>query len=226
MPLSAILLDLDGTLVDTNRFHVEGFRRAFAEWGYDVTEGEINRQVGKGGDKLVPALIGEEGERKDGDALRDRAKGLFRDVLAKENTFELFGGVPALLRALRERGLRIALVTSSEDDDLDAIFKSVGSDLRDAVDVVTTASDVDASKPAPDVVRAALDKLGVESGAAAMVGDTVYDFEACERAGVAGLGVATWVWDEGALREAGARAAFADAADLLRRLDEGLASAR
>lgn len=218
----AVLLDLDGTLVDTNAHHTEAHRRAHAAFGYELTAEAIAEKVGMGGDKLVPALIGPDGDRAHGDAIRERAAEEFTEVIAKEQSFALFRGVEDLIAALRQRGLRIAIATSSDDAFLDAIFESAGIDLRPRVDAVTTKSDVDESKPEADVVRAALDALRASPDEAFLVGDTIYDFEAAGKAGVTGVGVTTWVWDEAALRDAGASRAFPDAAALLARLDEVL----
>ncbi|MDX1530522.1 MAG: HAD family hydrolase [Rhodothermales bacterium] len=222
MPLRAVLLDLDGTLVDTNALHVESFALALQERGHDVDRAAIARQVGKGAAEVVGALL--DVDDAENEAIREAAKAHFHR-LAERRTIRLFPEVEALLGAVAERGLRTAIATASNEADLDAIFESAGTDLRDRVDAVTTSSDVDRSKPAPDTVGAALDRLGVAPDEAVLVGDTPYDFEAAGRAGVAGVGVATWVDDRAALQRAGARAAYLDAADLLAHLDEALAAA-
>lgn len=222
--LTALLLDLDGTLVDTNRFHAEGYSRAFAELGYAVGRDRIDAEIGKGGDKLVPDVLGAEADERHGGEIRERATAHF-ERLAREHRFALFPSVLDLLRTLRERGLKLAIATSAKEDDLETIFASAGTDLRDFVDAVTTASDVEASKPDSDVIHAALDKLGVSPAEAALVGDTIYDFEACTKAGVVGIGVTTWMWDADALRQSGARVIYADVADLLDHLDEALGAA-
>ena len=219
--LTALILDLDGTLVDTNRYHVDAFIPAFEEAAYGVARGRIDRAVGMGGDQLIADVLGEAAEREHGDAMRTTYGEAF-ERLAREHDFALFPGALDLIAAAKERGLKVALATSSGEDDLETIFESAGTDLRDYVDVVTTKSDVDASKPAADVIVAVLDKLGVAPTEAALVGDTRYDFEACTRVGVAGIGVATWIYGADALVGAGARIAYDDVADLLAHLDEAL----
>jgi tRNA(Arg) A34 adenosine deaminase TadA/phosphoglycolate phosphatase-like HAD superfamily hydrolase len=189
--------------------------------GFSVTRDRIDRAVGMGGDRLIADILGAAAERKHGDAMR----GVYGDTferLATEHDFLLFPGALDLISVAKERGLTVAIATSSAEDDLDTTFASVGVDLREHVDVVTTASDVDASKPSSDVVRAALDKLGVVPTEAALVGDTRFDFEACTRAGVAGIGVTTWIDDADDLVAAGARLAYTDVEDLLAHLDEAL----
>ena len=165
---------------------------------------------------------GVEAER--GDALRDAIGRAFREV-AGSRTLRLFDGAEALLDAARDRGLTLALATSSAEGDLDALFESVGTDLRDRVDLVTSSSDVDASKPEPDLVRVVADKLGVPPAACALVGDTVYDGLAARRGGAAFVGVTTWMWDEDDLRGAGARAVYASTAALVADLDAALDAA-
>lgn len=222
MPLRAFILDLDGTLVDTNPYHVESFRRAFRDHGHESDEAAIAAQVGKGADKVVAALL--DVNETEAEVLRDAAKRHFHH-LVETHRIELFPQATDLIQALKGRGLKLAIATAAASADLDAIFQSAGTDLRTYVDAVTTSSDVENSKPDADVVHAALDKLGVEAAEAVMVGDTRYDFEAAGQAGVGGIGVATWVYDQDTLRAAGARAAYADVADLLAHLDEALAGA-
>lgn len=215
MPHTAVLLDLDGTLVDTNPTHVESYLRAFAAFGHSVDQPSIERQVGKGGDKLVPAIIGGDADHQDGEAIRARAEAIFTRLLAPARRFRLFPGAVELIEELRSQGVKTAIATSSGDDLLDAIFRSAPVDLRDRVDAVTTESDVDASKPDADVVRAALEALGARPEDALLIGDTIYDFEASSRADVMGVGVKTWIWDEDALRAAGAAEVFGELDQLL-----------
>jgi HAD superfamily hydrolase (TIGR01509 family) len=222
MSRPALILDLDGTLVDTNRYHVESYIRAFAAHGYDVDRAAIEREVGKGGDKLVPSLLGRAADARHGDAIREEAGRALTEELAKEHTFELMPGAIELLDALRERGIRTAIATSSEEHFLDAIFESAGTDLRQHVDAVTTSGDVEASKPDADVVVAALGKLGVKPSEAALLGDTIYDVQAASACGVCALGVALWTWSREDLEAAGASMTFSDLREVLARLDEAL----
>jgi HAD superfamily hydrolase (TIGR01549 family) len=216
-----MIFDVDGTLVDTNPAHVEAWRRAFQRFGYDVPTGRIVVEIGKGGDKLVPSILGEEAEKRHGEALRRAQREEFL-AIAKRQHFRVFSGVPELFRALKNRGIRTALATSSDDKHLDATLASARIDLRSMADVVVTKSDAEASKPAPDVVVAAVEKLGFSPALCAMVGDTVYDGQACQAAGVVFLGVLSGGSSEAALLEAGARAVFRDVGHLLVELDRAL----
>jgi HAD superfamily hydrolase (TIGR01549 family) len=216
-----MIFDVDGTLVDTNPAHVEAWRRAFQRFGYDIPTDRIVAEIGKGGDKLVPSILGEEAEQRHGEALRRAQKEEFL-AIAKRQHFRVFSGVPELFRALKNRGIRTALATSSDDKHLGATLASAGMDLRTMADVVVTKSDAEASKPAPDLVVAAVEKLGFSSAQCAMVGDTVYDAQASQAAGVVFLGLLSGGSSEAALLEAGARAVLRDVTHLLVELDRAL----
>lgn len=224
MALSALLLDLDGTLVDTNAYHSASFGRAAAAHGFSLPKERFEREIGKGAGRVIHDVFGETVDREQGEALRDDTGSAFHEI-ASHTTFDLFDGAEALIDAARQRGLKVALATSSTEKDLDVIFESVGTDLRDRFDVVTTATDVDESKPQPEVVRVLAEKLKVPPAACALVGDTIYDVEAATRGGAAGIGVATWVWDAEAFRQSGARAVYASTAALAADLDAALAAA-
>jgi HAD superfamily hydrolase (TIGR01509 family) len=200
---------------------VEAWRRAFKRFGYDLPAERIEVEIGKGGDKLVPSVLGEEAEKRHGDALRKAQKEEFLSI-AKRKHFRVFPGVPELFRALKNRGVRTALATSSDDKHLDATLASAGIDLRSMADVGVTKSDAGASKPDPDVVVVAVEQLGLSPAQCAMVGDTIYDAQACQAAGVAFIGVLSGGTSESALLEAGARAVFRDVAHLLVELDRAL----
>ena len=216
-----MIFDIDGTLIDSNPAHVEAWVQAFARLGYKVAADRIGVEIGKGGDKLVPSILGASADREDGDRLRDAQKEAFL-ALAKRTRLPVFPQARELLAELRRRGLRTALATSSSGEQLDGLFASAGIDFRELVDQTTSADDAAASKPSPDIVEAALGKLGLAPGECAMVGDTVYDAEACRAAGVACLGVRSGGNDPATLMRAGARGVWRDTADLLQHLDQAL----
>jgi phosphoglycolate phosphatase-like HAD superfamily hydrolase/tRNA(Arg) A34 adenosine deaminase TadA len=222
--LDAIILDIDGTLVDTNEAHVAAWVEAFAGFGYRVAPDRVRVEIGKGGDRLVPSVLGAEAAERDGAGLRELQTERF---LARTRTthFRPFPGVRELFAALSNRGLRTALATSSTRRQLDGVLASAGLDLIALADALVTKDDASSSKPAPDVVTAAVTKLGLSPAQCAMVGDTVYDAQACVAAGVVCLGVTTGAASSTELRAAGARATWRDVADLLAHLDEALALA-
>jgi HAD superfamily hydrolase (TIGR01509 family) len=226
MALDALIFDLDGTLVDTNAAHVESWVRALAKHGYRIEADRIGPEVGKGGDNLVPAVLGPSAEARVGEALRETVGEEYVRIVSRERRTPVFPGAVELLAALRDRGIRTALATSSAKQHLDATFESAGVDLREHVDEVVNKDDVERSKPDPDVVVAALDKLRLSPAQCAMVGDTPHDAEAAKRAGVVTLGIlAGALNDARALVGAGARRVWRDPAHLLAELDDALRTA-
>jgi HAD superfamily hydrolase (TIGR01509 family) len=224
MALDAIVFDLDGTLVDTNGLHVEAWVRVFDAHGCRVAADRIFVEVGKGGDQLVPSLLGEGIDRKDGDAMRAEQPKAFAK-LARAKGIKPFAKARDLLDELRGRGLKTVLATSSGEDHLKVIEELSGLTVREAVDAVVTSDDAERSKPAPDLVTAAVGKAGVSPAQAAMVGDTPWDAESAKHAGVVCLGVKCGGNKPETLRGAGARAVYKDPADLLAHLEDALRAA-
>jgi HAD superfamily hydrolase (TIGR01549 family) len=216
-----MIFDIDGTLVDTNPAHVEAWRRAFKRVGYDIPAERIVVEIGKGGDKLVPSILGQNGEKRHGEALRKAQKEEFLKIAEREH-FRVFPCVPEVFQALRERGIRTGLATSSDQKHLQATMKSAGIDLTRLADVLVTKDDADASKPAPDLVIVAWEKLAVPPNDCAMVGDTVYDGQACQAAGVVFLGVSSGCNSEAELLQAGACGVWHDTGHLYADLDRAL----
>ena len=225
MPDPVLLLDLDGTLVESNATHAEAFARTAAEAGLPLPRDRFDREIGKGADLLIPDVFGASAERERGDALRDEAGRHFRR-LAAERGLDVFEGAREVLEAARARGLTTALATSSSEDDLEAIAESAGLDAREHVDVTLSASEVEDSKPEPDLVGRIAEKVGVPAAACVVVGDTLYDALAARRAGAAFVGVATWVWSEADLEAAGARATYPSTAAFAVDFDGALAAAQ
>lgn len=223
--LTALIFDLDGTLVDTNELHTESWVRGFARLGYKIDADRVRPEMGKGGDNLAPDVLGRAADARDGERLR-AAVGDEYERIAAERGVRVFDGAVELLAELRRRGVRTALATSSGEGDLAATFKAAGVDLREHVDEVVMKDDVERSKPYPDVVLVALDKLKLSPAECAMVGDTPHDAEAAKRAGVITLGVLCGgMNDARTLASAGARRVYEGPADLLARLDEALRAA-
>ena len=224
MALTAVIFDIDGTLIDSNPAHVEAWVQAFGKFGYRIGADRVSVEVGKGGDKLVPSILGGSAEKQHGEGLREAQKDAFL-ALAGKTRLAAFPGARDLILELRRRGLRTALATSSSGEQLDGLFRSAGVDFRTLVDETTTADDAAESKPAPDIIQAAIRKLGLAPTQCAMVGDTVYDAEASRGAGVACLGVRSGGNDAETLMRAGTRGVWRDTADLLGHLDQALTAA-
>lgn len=212
MPRAA-LLDVDGTLIDANYHHALAWYRAFRRSGITLPLWRIHRHVGMGGDQLVPALVGDDAEKRLGDEVREARGEEYARLIDEVAPLE---GARELMVDLRGRGLAVVLASSSPQDEIDHYLDLL--DARELADCWTTDDDVEATKPEPDLVRTALDKAGAESGV--LVGDTPWDIEAARTAGVETVCVITGGFSEQELRDAGAAAVFESVEDLRRRLDE------
>ncbi|MBA3521096.1 MAG: HAD-IA family hydrolase, partial [Gemmatimonadales bacterium] len=221
MALDGMIFDIDGTLIDTNLAHVEAWVRAFARLGYKIPADRIEVEIGKGGDKLVSSVVGQSGEECDGESLRRVQQDEFLAIAAQQR-FPVFPRVPELFRALRERGIRTALATSSNQRHLRGTLESAGIDLPALADEMVTKDDAEASKPAPDLVLAAAEALGLSPAQCALVGDTPYDAESAHGAGVVCLGVLSGGFGNEELRGAGAREVWRDTGHLLEDLPHAL----
>ena len=219
MALDGIVFDMDGTLIDTNAAHVEAWRRAFDQHGYRVEPDRIFIEVGKGGDKLVPSVLGQSAYREHGESLSAAHTEAFGNV-ARERGLNVFPGARELLDGVRGRGLKTVLATSSGQGHLKTVREIAGFAPEDFVDELVTADDTEQSKPAPDLVTAAAKKLNLSPAQCAMIGDTPYDVEAAKHAGVVCLGLTCGGHTPDTLTRAGARGVWRDPADLLGRWDE------
>jgi HAD superfamily hydrolase (TIGR01549 family) len=209
----AVLLDVDGTLVDTNYHHALLWYRAFREQGIVLPVWRLHRHVGMGGDKYVAALAGEDVDRRIGDRLRDRWEALFDGVI---DEVEPLAGAHELIRDLKGAGRPVVLASSSIEKHLQRFLDLL--DARELADAWTTKDDVESSKPEPDLVEAALVKAGTRD--AVLVGDTPWDVEAARRAGIETVCVMTGGFSEQELRDAGAVAVLESIEDLRRRIAE------
>jgi HAD superfamily hydrolase (TIGR01509 family) len=193
-----VVLDIDGTLVDTNYQHAIAWHRALRDHGHAVQLWEIHRHIGMGGDQLVAALIGEEGERSDGEAIRDSEGEAYGELIGE---VQAMNGSTELLRELRGDGAKAILASSAKAEEVEHYLDLLGA--RDLVEGWTTADDVERTKPHPDLVHVALEKVG-KDGPAVMVGDSIWDVKAAKAAGIPTLAVLTGGFAEAELREAGA----------------------
>lgn len=221
MTLDALLLDLDGTLLDTNLLHARAWAAALERFDLRVPVERVAEEIGKGGELLVPALVGRRVEEEKGDALREAAEEIFVALIAEEPV-PVLPGVAELFAAARDRGLLTAIATASKRSQLEEMVERAGLDLFALADEVVTDDDVERPKPQPDVVSAAVAKLGLSPAQCAMVGDTPYDGTAARRAGVAAFGVETGGHRPEALRRAWMRAVYRDVGALAADLDAAL----
>ena len=212
MPTAAIL-DVDGTLVDTNYQHTLAWYRAFRQHGIVLPIWRIHRHIGMGGDQLVESLAGEEVESEQGEDLRSAEKALYMALI---DEVEPLAGARDLIVDLKDAGHSVVLASSAKPDEVDHYLDLL--DARELVDGWTTSGDVEATKPEPDLVQAAIDKAG--SDEAVMVGDSTWDCEAAKRAGIETIAVLTGGFSEQELRDAGASVVFESIEDLRKRLSE------
>jgi HAD superfamily hydrolase (TIGR01509 family) len=208
---AGVLFDIDGTLLDTNYLHVLAWWRAFRDAGHDdVTMAQVHRAIGIASEELTEKLIGTV----DDDAVEGHSKH-FEEL---QQHAEAMPGAADLVRACHERGLTTVLATSAKSDDLDWMLPAIGA--GDAVTGSTTSEDVEKSKPAPDLLQVALDAHDLDPDRTTVVGDTVWDVESAERAGLPCIGLTCGGISAQELRDAGAVEVYDDPADLLAHLDD------
>ncbi|MGS2591839.1 HAD family hydrolase [Streptomyces hebeiensis] len=214
MATRAALFDIDGTLVDTNHLHVVAWWEAFRRAGHTVPMSTIHRAIGLGSQDLIAHLLGDER-----DPARDKGIGAAHTELYGQyfDRLAAFEDAGDLLRSLADRGWRIVLATSAGDAELGALRRAIGAD--DVIADIAGGDDVEAGKPAPDPVYLALEKAGVPTERAVFVGDSVWDMEAASHAGVRAVALLSGGLPRTALESAGADEIYADATDLLARLD-------
>jgi HAD superfamily hydrolase (TIGR01509 family) len=217
--IKAVIFDVDGTLVDSNGLHVEAWQEAFRGYGKEVTFEELHRQMGKGGDQLMPVFCSQEELDRFGEELERKRTELFgRDYLPRVRPFPK---VRELFQRIGADGLSIALASSAKERELEQHKKNLR--IEDLLETAASADDAERSKPHPDIFQAALAGLeGVTPGEAVVVGDTPYDAVAAGKAGLSTIGFLSGGFTEEDLRAAGAVEVYADVADLLERYDESL----
>jgi HAD superfamily hydrolase (TIGR01509 family) len=213
--VTTAILDIDGTLVDTNYHHTISWARSFARHELVVPLWRIHRHIGMGGDQLVEALCGEEIERTRGDDIRQVESDEYMRLIDEVEPME---DARRLIVSLRERGHQVVLASSAKEQEVDHYLDLL--DARELAQSWTTSADVEQTKPAPDLVHAALQKAGAGAESAVMVGDTPWDVRSAGEAGVETITVITGGFSTEELSDAGAVAVFESVADLLRRLDE------
>jgi HAD superfamily hydrolase (TIGR01509 family) len=212
MALKAVLCDLDGTLLDSNAFHAESWQRTFEHFGFPTDFESVVKQIGKGGEYLLPHFIPADKLPAIEKEISAYRKGLFhREYIDR---IVPFTDARRLLERMRQQGLRIAVATSSAKEDLEA-FKTLLK-IHDLIEEDATADDADKPKPEPDIFQAALKSLKLAPEEALALGDTPWDVEAAKKAGVGTVAVQSGGWRREELQEAGALAVYVDVADILR----------
>jgi HAD superfamily hydrolase (TIGR01509 family) len=209
----AAILDVDGTLVDTNYQHALAWYRALRQHGVTLALWEIHRRIGMGGDQLVTSLVGEGFEERYGEDVRAAEKALYLSMLPEVQPLP---GARDLLESLHARGHTIVLASSAKPDELQHYVELL--DAHSLVDGWTDSGDVSSTKPEPDLIDVAVEKAG--GGEAVMIGDSTWDCEAAKRAGLETIGVLTGGFSEQELTDAGAVAVFRSLPSLNEHLDD------
>ncbi len=204
----AVVLDVDGTLMDTNYLHVEAWARAFEEVGHRVPRVLLHRQVGKGSDLLISEFVEDK-------VTAERIDELHSEFYAElQEHGHPLPGAKELISSLRERGYEVWLVTSAKDEELEHHMQEL--EAEDEISGVVNSSDVENSKPAPDIFELTLERVGASPDETVAVGDAVWDVEAADGAGIRTVAVLTGgAFSKEELKEAGAVAVFEDCAALL-----------
>ena len=201
------ILDIDGTLVDSNYFHAVAWYRAMRAHGHTLPMWRIHRAIGMGSDQIIAALLGDEVEERQGDDIRAAEKDRYFELIDEVRPLE---GARELIEDLKDGGHRVVLASPAKPDEVDHYLDLL--DARGLADAWTTSGDVERTKPEPDLVISALEKVG--GGPAVMVGDSVFDCEAARNAGVETIAVLTGGFSDSELLKAGARIVFASIVEL------------
>ena len=208
---SGVIFDVDGTLVDTNYLHTVAWARSVRDAGESAPMASIHRLMGMGSDQLVEDLLGHANEAV-ADGHTRHFKGLMEEIQA-------FPGSTELLEEVHRRGAKVVLATSASQDQLAAMLAAL--DVPEGViDHMTNKDDVEQSKPAPDIFRAAMEGSGLDCERALVVGDTIWDIRAAASCGLRVVGVLTGGTTRRDLEDEGAIAVYEDPADLLAHLDD------
>jgi HAD superfamily hydrolase (TIGR01509 family) len=215
-PLKAVLLDVDGTLVDSNDAHAQAWQVVFERNGYPVTFERVRELIGKGGDKVIPEITRLAVDSPDGKRLSAERAALFHHVYLP--TLRAFPKAEALVQRLSGAGLELVVASSAGKRELEPLLELCGA--IPFLSHQTSSDDAAHSKPDPDIVQVALRKAGCAPSEAAMLGDTPYDVEAAVKAGVRAVALRSGGHSDESL--AGAVAIYDDVADLLDRFDASI----
>ena len=216
--IKALLCDIDGTLVQSNWLHAEAWKSAFAEMGIEITVEDARRQIGKGGDELIPVFVPWWKREQVEEPLKELRKFIFKTEFMQQ--VKPIPRVREFLKRLQEEGIRLSLASSASREDL-GMYKKI-AEMEDLIEEESSADDADRSKPHPDIFQATLKKLKLKPTEVLALGDTPYDAEAAGKAGIWTIGVTTGGWSKEDLLAAGCVAVYKDVGELLDQFDSSL----
>jgi len=212
--ISGVILDVDGTLVDSNDAHATAWIEAMAENSYKVPFDKVRPLIGMGGDKVLPETLGIQKESEEGKRISQRRKEIFKERFLPG--LHAFPGAKELLEQMRKRGLKLTVASSADKDELNPMLNLVGA--ADLIEEETSSKDAKQSKPDPDVMQITLERAGLPPDAMLMIGDTAYDIEAAKKVQVDTIAFRSGGWSDSDL--AGAIAIYDGPADLLEHYDD------
>ncbi|MET7395479.1 HAD family hydrolase [Dactylosporangium sp. NPDC005572] len=219
-PVSGVLFDVDGTLVDSVYLHVVSWWQAFRQHGHDVEAARIHRAIGMGPDRILGHLLGADRDERADDGLRAAHSSLYAAYWARLRPLP---GARRLLERCRARGLRSVLCTSASKAELGALLACLDADPL--IDTVTSADDAGESKPAPDIVEVALKRSGLSADEVVFVGDSVWDVQAAGHLAIPCIGLTSGGVSAAELLDHGAATVYEHPQDLCDHLDEALTTA-
>jgi HAD superfamily hydrolase (TIGR01509 family) len=210
--LKAVIFDVDGTLVDSVDLHAQAWQESFREYGYDLPFDKIRHQIGKGSDQLIPTLLSQADYERVGKKIAELRKEIYQKQLLSQ--VRPFPQVRELCERVKADGKKILLASSAQKGTVEAYTQLL--EIEDLIDSATSTTDVEKSKPEPDIFQAALDKLdGITASETIVVGDTPYDAQAANKINLHTIGVLCGGFSEAELRDAGCIAIYESPADLL-----------
>lgn len=209
--IHGVILDVDGTLVDSNDAHAHAWVEAMAKFGYHVPFEKVRPLIGMGGDKVLPEVLGISKDSPEGQAISKERIQIFQERYLP--TIQAFPQARELLQRMHDDGLRLAVATSAQPDELNALLKKIGPDVPSLFSQEKSSKDAPRSKPDPDIMQAALESLGMAATQVLMIGDTPYDIDAASKVGVGTIAFRSGGWSDREL--AAALAVYDGPADLL-----------
>jgi len=213
--IGGVIFDVDGTLVDSNDAHAHAWVEAMKEHGYDVSFAKVRPLIGMGGDKVLPETIGVAKDSQQGKQVSQRRKQIFMERYLP--TLKAFPDARDLLQHIHDQRLKMAIATSAEQDELNGLLQVLGPGTAELFEQETSSKDTSHSKPEPDVMDIALQRLGAEPDKIVMIGDTAYDIESAAQAGIKTIAFRCGGWSDKDL--AGAICIYDGPADLLAHYD-------